>query len=278
MTKGKLKKLAQNPNHIPGIYNYCSRLCERCQLTSRCLNYAMGEEDGDDPDSSDIKSEAFWKKFEESLTLAMEMLQEMAEKYQIDLNDINEEEANREHEKKREAAASHELSQATKKYAKIVDSWFKKNQTVFRQRERDLKTELSIGLEQKKLIDEANSIIDASEVIGWYQHQIFIKVMRALSNPEIDEEFEDFIQNDANGSVKVALIGIDRSIAAWARLIEHFTDQTDSILDILLYLDRLRKKTEETFPDARNFKKPGFDTIVIFFNFKFKANYYLIVN
>ncbi len=262
MNKKQLKKLTQNPNHIPGIYNYCDRWCERCSFTSRCLNYAMQEEKMDDVGSSDIKSEAFWKKFEESLTLAMEMVQEIAEEQGIDLNDIDEEEAIRKHEKARGVAASHELSRSAEKYSRIVDAWFKKNQAIFRQRERDLKTELSIGLEQKKLIDEAKSIVDATEVIGWYQHQIHVKIMRALTNPEIDEEFEDEIQNDANGSVKVALLGMDRSIAAWARLIEHFPDQSDAILDILLCLDRLRKKAEKAFPNARNFKRPGFDTTI----------------
>lgn len=263
MDKEQLKKLAQNPRHIPGIYNYCDRWCERCPFTSRCLNYAMGgDEDRDDPESSDIKSKVFWNKLEESLTLTLDLLQEMAEEQGIDLNDIDVAETTREQERSRKAAASHELAKKAKIYADMVDSWFKKNQAAFRQREKDLKTEFSIGLEQKKLYNEAKNIVDATEVISWYQFQIHIKLMRALSNPDIDEEIEDEIQNDSNGSAKVALIGMDRSIGAWARLNEHFPEQSDEILDILLLLDRLRKKTEKTFPLARAFKRPGFDTIL----------------
>jgi hypothetical protein len=37
MTSKRLKQLAANPRHIPGVYNYCDRWCERCPLTSRCL-------------------------------------------------------------------------------------------------------------------------------------------------------------------------------------------------------------------------------------------------
>lgn len=261
MDKEKLKKLAQDLKLIPGIYNYCDRWCERCPFTSRCLNYAMGEEDRDDPDSHDIKSKAFWKKLEESLKLAIELLEDMAQEQGIDLNDIDTEEAIREHERSREAAASHELSQRANQYADMAEHWYEANKQIFKQREKDLKKELSIGLEQKKLLDEARSIVDATEVIAWYQHQIYVKIMRALTNPEIDEKFEDEIQNDSNGSAKVALIGMDRSIAAWARLTEHFPDQSDEILDILLHLDRLRKKTEKIFPNARAFKRPGFDTM-----------------
>lgn len=260
MNKKQLKKLATNPNHIPGIYNYCDRWCERCAFTARCLNYAMGQEDWNDPESQDIRSEAFWKKFEESLKLAMEMLQEMAKQQGIDLNEIDTKEATDQHERLKEAAASHEISRRAKKYYRMVDSWFKKNKHIFKQRKKDLTTELSIGLEQNKLVEEAKSIADATEVIRWYQYQIYVKIMRALTSAEIDEEFEDEIQNDSNGSAKVALIGMDRSIGAWARLHEHFPDQSDAILDILLHLDRLRKKTEKTFPRARAFKRPGFDT------------------
>lgn len=261
MKKEELKRLAQNPKHIPGIYNYCDRWCERCSFTSRCLTYAMQEEDVDDPKRTDIESKVFWKKIEDSVQLAMEMLQEMAEEQGIDLSDIDVEEATRAQERTREEAKSHELSESAHQYADLVDSWFDKNQEIFKQREKDLKTELSIGLEQRKLVDEAKSIVNATEVISWYQHQIYVKIMRALTYPEIDEEFEDEIQNDSNGSAKVALIGMDRSIGAWARLNEHFPDQSDEILDILLHLDRLRKKTEKVFPNAQDFKRPGFDTI-----------------
>jgi hypothetical protein len=52
---------------------------------------------------------------------------------------------------------------------------------------------------------------------------------------------------------------MDRSIAAWGRLREHFPDRADRIFDMLLLLDRLRRQTEARFPNARAFKRPGFD-------------------
>lgn len=63
-------------------------------------------------------------------------------------------------------------------------------------------------------------------------------------------------QDELNSLLK---IGIDRSIGAWGKLQEYFPEKTDSILDILLHLDRLRRRAEELFPQARNFKRPGFD-------------------
>ena len=40
---------------------------------------------------------------------------------------------------------------------------------------------------------------------------------------------------------------------------EHFPQQQDSILNILVYLDRLRRKAGAAFPDAGAFVRPGFD-------------------
>ena len=33
-----------NNRYIDGIYNYCDYWCARCAFTSRCRNYAMGQE------------------------------------------------------------------------------------------------------------------------------------------------------------------------------------------------------------------------------------------
>ena len=47
MKKADLIELAQNPDFISGIYNYCDRWCERCQFTSRCFLYATEQADPD---------------------------------------------------------------------------------------------------------------------------------------------------------------------------------------------------------------------------------------
>jgi plasmid stabilization system protein ParE len=60
---------------------------------------------------------------------------------------------------------------------------------------------------------------------------------------------------------KVALIGMDRSIRAWGKMIQYFPHLEESILDIIAHLERLRRHTEAQFPDARAFIRPGFDEI-----------------
>jgi hypothetical protein len=97
-------------------------------------------------------------------------------------------------------------------------------------------------------------------VIRWYQHQIHVKLKRALHSAQ-DEQFEilNEFPKDSDGSTKVALIGMDRSISAWGKLLKYFSDQKKSIMNIISHLERLRKRAEKEFPDARAFVRPGFD-------------------
>ena len=134
---------------------------------------------------------------------------------------------------------------------------------MFEQRQDELNSIIKIGIGSAELYNEAAEIIDSVEVIRWYQHQIYVKLVRTLSHEEsVDTKEEDnILQKDSDGSALVALIAIDRSIGAWGKLQEYFPEKTNSILDILLHLDRLRRMTEKTLPDARNFKRPGFDDV-----------------
>jgi hypothetical protein len=57
----------------------------------------------------------------------------------------------------------------------------------------------------------------------------------------------------------VALIGIDRSIAAWRMMQLSLPRRGESIVPLMLQLERLRQRLEKSFPQARDFIRPGFD-------------------
>lgn len=65
MKKERLTQIVQNPNLIPGVYNYCDRWCERCPLTSRCANFAFSEEHFSSPGDQDTENARFWQKLHE---------------------------------------------------------------------------------------------------------------------------------------------------------------------------------------------------------------------
>ncbi len=236
MRRQSLTTLANNPNLIPGIYNYCDRWCERCPLTSRCLVYATELEDNVSPESHDIRNADFWRKLSTIMDETREMIAEWAHQAGIDLTQSEDEHQTRK-QRRRQLVDNHPLTKAAKKYANAASDWFR---------------ELDQTIASEKF-DQ-----DARDVIQWYQYQIAVKTMRALSSRK--EELEDDPgPADSDGSAKVALIGIDRSIPAWRLMQLSVPEHAASVVPLILQLERLRNRVEKHFPNARDFVRPGFD-------------------
>src|SRR5947207_11798105 len=100
MRRRTLTDLANNPDLISGIYNYCDRWCERCPLTSRCLVYATEQEDEDSPVSRDVRNEAFWRKLGTIFEETREMIVQWAKETGYDLTAPTEEDEARSHKKR----------------------------------------------------------------------------------------------------------------------------------------------------------------------------------
>ena len=256
------KKNSEDSNYIPGIYNYCDRWCERCPFTSRCLNFEMSEEKFGNLQSVDITNEAFWKKLGETLDETLNMLKEMAEEQGIDLDSLDMEEDEKLQRRFDEKTVVHILSHISKTYITLVNDWFELNDYLFEHNEDEINTNSARYEIQSPPQEDAVTLIDSIEVIRWYQHQIYVKLKRAHHSVQ-DEHFEilNNFPKDSDGSTKIALIGMDRSISAWGKILKYFSDQKKNILGIITHLERLRKRTENEFPDARAFVRPGFDEI-----------------
>jgi hypothetical protein len=247
MRRRTLTDLANNPDLISGIYNYCDRWCERCPLTSRCLVYATEQEDNELFENHDLRNEAFWQKLGAIFQETRELIVGWASEAGVELNgDADDDDAR--HHRKRPLVDNHPLTMAGKKYANAASDWFRELDQIV-----DLERESSDGLE------------DAREVIQWYQYQIAVKTMRALSGRK--EELDDAselaqLPKDSDGSAKVAMIGIDRSIAAWRLMQLSLPERDRSIVPLILQLERLRHRLEKDFPEARGFIRPGFDEVI----------------
>ena len=240
MRRRTLTELANNPDLISGIYNYCDRWCERCPLTSRCLVYATEQEDDDSPQSRDVRNEAFWRRLGSIFLETREMVVEWAKQAGVDLTEPVAEDEMRSH-RRRQLIDNHPLAKCGKKYANAASDWFRE-------------------FDQTIEINASEHLEDAREVIQWYQYQIAVKTIRALSGRREEEEpqLADF-PKDSDGSAKVALIGIDRSIAAWRLMQLSLPERAYSIVTLILQLERLRYRLETGFPQARSFIRPGFD-------------------
>ena len=268
MDKDKLIEMAKNPDLIPGIYNYCDRWCERCAFTSRCLTFLTEEEKKKDsnysPESDGLNAK-FWKEIEDSLSLTMEMVRDFAEKEGINLELVMEEEgvkaAMARSEKRSEAARVHYLSKAARNYYEMVTAWFKSIAEPWQEKRRELKTAFRLELPGRNPEREVTELSDVVDVVQWYQYFISAKIFRALLGKAEDREegADESMPSDGDGSAKIALIAIDRSIGAWALLHKEFPEREDETLKILVLLERLRRSFENEFPRARAFIRPGFD-------------------
>jgi hypothetical protein len=262
MDKEHIKKLAGNSKFITGIYNYCDRWCERCPFTSRCMNLALVDEQFPDAESRDINNETFWHGLSETFRLTLDLLKEAAEREGIDLDAVSAENDAEQEGLNDETAGNHECCRMAKAFGEMVGNWFNSVQAGSAQKQDDLHFKAHMEIPNVDPFRETETSEDAVEVIRWYQHQIGVKLMRAIRGM-LREDYQppDEFAKDSDGSAKVALIAIDRSIAGWEEMRTWFLAYESEILDILMHLERLRRKTERVFPDARAFLRPGFDKI-----------------
>jgi hypothetical protein len=250
MDKEELKRRAKNPRNIPGIFNYCDMWCERCEFTERCLVYSVEEERKEAADGSN--QDQVIEKVTESLDIALSLLQDLAEEEGIDLDAMESE------EDEAETPVVHILSLMSRTYIDMADRWFERNP--FLEEEGLRETPPHLELIHPKPV--AASVRELVQVIRFDQHHIHAKLARALMSrrDEKDLNIED-LPRDQDGSAKVALIELDRSIGAWWELCNAFRDQEKGILQIIRHLKHIRDIAEREFPNARAFIRPGFDEV-----------------
>jgi len=257
------KRNPRDPRFIPGIYNYCDRWCERCEFSHRCAQFAMRTHDRpDDPRLRANENRRFWEALGNSKIVGATGLRKRRKTGKgtvpvtIDAAAAQEKRLDR-----RARALGQRESNAALTYAHMVDEWFNNELRLPLQHVRDLERRVEKGMVSVATAKgELVRLNDCVEVIRWYQAFIYVKVCRAfMSLVEEEDDTALAAVKDSAGSAKVALIAIDRSLAAWVSLREMFPEETDSILEILIHLGRLRRSLKKRFPRARSFKRPGFD-------------------
>lgn len=269
MTLDELDRLMDDPRFVSGIHNYCDRWCERCPFTNRCLNFAMEDERmkrrGRTESHSDIENADFWDELHETFETTAMLLRQMAEEMGIDLENVDVSEEMEIHYQRAEEAEHHDLAERSMAYIKQVDQWFKEAEPLFKQRGEQLESMVRMNIPGVDVEGSVIDLSDAVEVIRWYYYFIHVKLQRAVhskldEDAETDEEMRAF-PKDSEGTAKIALIAMDRSIGAWGRLLKAFPECETETLELLVHLDRLRRATEQEFPNARKFVRPGLDTI-----------------
>ncbi len=259
MDEEDFDNFARDPNIIPGIHNYCDRWCERCPKTARCSVFAMIESETTDPQINDAENEAFWEKLQQTFDRTPDMTGGWEDEDDIEIDQAAYDEylALREHVD--DYTDAHPIIKTAEAYRRQVHDWFQANQATFEHQPEDIRTmwPRDVAADAEAALWERSDILD---VILWYHTLMLAKLHRAVHQViERDITEEDDITGDSDGSAKIALLGMDRSLAAWTLLRKHLPDCEKDIHIFLAQLEKLRRQTETLFPNARAFIRQGFD-------------------
>jgi len=244
--------MADDPGLIPGIHIYCDRWCERCAYTSRCFQFrleASEREAGGALQNFDALNLQFWQEMGDALVQAMRFIRDIAARGDLDADDLQRETLlSAPPATLQRDAREHPCAIAALLYAGMVNEWFAASDEL-------------PDAEESLLTQPPLFCNESIQVIRHYHYFIYPKIVRAVEGRLSGEAVSVHnLGDDASGTAKVALIAIDRSLAAWSLLYKEYPDQEDSTLSILLHLDRLRRSVEVVFPEARAFIRQGFDT------------------
>lgn len=246
---------------IPGIHNYCDRWCERCFFTSRCSVYEEVKELSSG--EQDVHNKVFWDNLAKNFAKTIELIHQAAASYGIDLTTQSAEEEKEMEEKRkqlRNKVEEHKLTRLGLQYANESLKWLKV-QPGIAEAQQELISKVQVSSSNlDEVAKEAAVIKDCVKVIEWYSHFIYVKLSRALHGKLDDDwEEEDDFQTDANGSARVALLAIERSLQAWLKLYELIPAREDDFLSMLVLLQKIKNATEAEFPNVLKFKHPFYE-------------------
>jgi hypothetical protein len=219
---------------IIGIFNYCDRWCEACALTSRCRLFA-------DVAETEASLDPRLKPVVDAPVLPQEAepspprwMQEMI----VEMNEAAAKIAAGQLEVPPDPLPPREhraIETRAEGYCFRVYPWL------------------------QSLACEPSDPSDPRAVIGWFHTMIPAKVHRAIRALAEDGPGDRDWPPDHDGSAKVALLGIDRSHAAWLDLVECGVISDAAAAPFIADLIWLGEALEQVFPKARAFVRPAFD-------------------
>ncbi len=248
----------EKKEYIEGVYNYCDRWCEKCNFTANCLLFTQeskintyeilhngdmtGVEEVFDREIEDIDNE-----YEDDPNEFME------DEFFESLND--DDDADSFEAEERRERPKHPIDD-------LVDEYFIKSHTLLKA--LDEKYNFFVGPKENLKNPTAIKVFDDFEVFSWFHAFIGAKLKRALYGfndleREDNDELKEVHAYDMNGSAKIGIISVKRSIEALNNLHKNLPLFSTLIEEELVLLGRMLNLTEELFPGCMNFKRPGLD-------------------
>ncbi|MDR2131568.1 MAG: hypothetical protein LBP56_10480 [Odoribacteraceae bacterium] len=267
----KRKKKASVSPFVPCIYDYCDRWCDRCTFTSRCLNFAIDrklqevagdsetgelpaedEDDGlgygEDPENGIIREIARERGVSVEVLVGGDSLGDLRTEFEDAESDDEDDEASL-------LLSEEDVYSCFCLYERLIDEDQEELYLLI-----DAMEEASGEGSQAEYLARVNRIEDSLSEINWYLDLLYAKLKRAYyaASFYISGGNERALA-DANGSAKVVLLAVAASTSAWVALREELPEVRGKIEWLLVILEQIHDDVTCRFPDARTFKRPGFD-------------------
>ncbi|HVQ15772.1 MAG TPA: hypothetical protein VMS40_19365 [Vicinamibacterales bacterium] len=232
-----------NSDRIDFISSYCDRWCERCGYTSRCSAYACEIAIGMCCDVHDGLELAIGRPCPEDGEA-----DESADSSDFEVPDDVEMSPEQLAEFDRQEAAREARVEAS------LAAGMARAHTIMASRWLDERFEPVRGAADSVLVEALDVVMHDALFIE-------VKIRRALDGKDRHvtdrDDDEDPVQNDWNGSAKVALISLQRSEIAWRVIGQASSDRC--AFDLAAAARDLGRVVQDEFPHAMAFVRPGFD-------------------
>ena len=216
---------------IVGIFNYCDRWCDACAFTSRCRLFA-------DVAEMQASLDPGLKALVQAPPLEPpppppRWLEELLDA----MDQAMREPADNGEPLERPLPPEHlVIQERAHRYRARLDSWL-----------------------QIRDFSAKNSPADPQAVVLWFHTLISANIDRALHGLADDRPEDRDWPPDYDGSAKVALLGIERSHAAWLQLVKRGVVSDADAAPLIADLVWLGEALERVFPNARAFVRPALD-------------------
>lgn len=246
---------SRKKKYIAGIYNYCDRWCDRCAMSDHCSLFAQETRlkerhlaRGENPNDMDVMIKDVQKNLRKTMRL-------ISEKANVDSAELDEglESVEKELRIDREYCAGHPLHVKAFLLARESHGFL---ETLA----REIQSEHFLGSAEEPLMQ----IQDCFEVLSWYHMQQAVKIDRSLRSLRHTEGMADpeelhAILHDANGSAKVAYLGLVRMLDALTRLHQWNSSWNSRLMPLIQGVYDVLEGVDTEFPGHKTFRRPGFD-------------------
>ena len=228
--------------YIDFISAYCDRWCERCAFTSRCSAFAAEAAIAMCGDVEDGLALAVGPPADVESGPAVPTDREwLAELDNAELSPEERAEHDRRARTRRARVDDSPIVRQSWAVSMLAHQWFAAHASA---------------------IAAADPVLGEALTVARYdEFLVTVKLTRAVNGRDEFEHGEmieaDPVQNDWNGSAKLALICLARSTEAWHVIAQASGDEQS--VDIASRLDALQREVEQSFPAAHAFVRPGFD-------------------